>query len=400
MSNRARLAAGLAMLALLTAAALPGPGVSRVRAEGAANGSKAIGRTETPLQTHGALLTDTHAIQLVNEVQMARVKRALRGTEYAGLPVLSAAAPCDLTVNILAGEIGAADMASLYSENHTLKALMITGRDLKGWLEHSARQFNQVTPGSGSEPMLNQDWPACYFDQIDGVTYAIDITRPAGERIVNLRYQGRTVTDGMQFAIATHSDRAGGDGGFPGTGAGAVVVYDQAEPIRQLIIEYVEQQGVIAPRADHNWRLVPNFLEHWAGWVAYDLMAKGIALPDPQGRMNLDGPITNLQYVALIERTGLRIPVATAVTEEGPISRATGIQLLAYALVGEEKATADPRVLSRFPDAARLPATKEPALAWAVANGLAGGDDKGRLRPGDRLTRAEAFQLVWNGLHR
>jgi len=221
-----------------------------------------------PISSRASQLTDTAVTQLINEVQMAYVEELIQGTEYEGLPVLSAAAPyksgrggeTDFT-EIPAGPITVGDVASIYIYDNTLKALLITGAELKAWLEHAAQKFHQVTPGRGEEPLLT-DFRGYNFDQIDGVQYRIDITRPLGDRIVGLTYQGEPVRPDQEFILATNNYRADGGGGFPATGEEARIILDPGIASRELIVQYIAERGTINPAPDHNWSLVPNYLDH------------------------------------------------------------------------------------------------------------------------------------------
>src|SRR5690606_37614680 len=192
-----------------------------------------IGITLTPISSRASLLTDTAVIQLINDVQLYYARQWLQGTEYEDLPLLSAAAPyksgrggeLDFT-EIAAGGITIGDVASIYIYDNTVKILKITGAELKAWLEHAAQKFHQVvTPGRGEEPLYT-DFRGYNFDQIDGVEYQIDITKPLGERIVNLTYQGEPVRPDQEFLIVTNNYRADGGGNFPATGANQRLVLD------------------------------------------------------------------------------------------------------------------------------------------------------------------------------
>src|SRR5690606_41616876 len=94
--------------------------------------------------------------------------------------------------DIPAGVVTVGDVASIYIYDNTLRARLVTGAELKRWLEYAAQKFRQVTPGRGEEPLFT-DFRGYNFDQIDGVQYKIDITKPLGQRIVDLTYEGKPV---------------------------------------------------------------------------------------------------------------------------------------------------------------------------------------------------------------
>ncbi|HSJ08589.1 MAG TPA: 5'-nucleotidase C-terminal domain-containing protein, partial [Longimicrobiales bacterium] len=87
----------------------------------------------------------------------------------------------------------------------------------------------------------------------------IDISRPVGQRVTELRYEGAPVRDDQSFTLALNNYRQSGGGGY-GMIAGAEVVYDRQEDIRELLIEEVRRRGEIRA-ADYfrqSWRLVPE----------------------------------------------------------------------------------------------------------------------------------------------
>ncbi len=316
-----------------------------------------IGVTLIPISSRASLLTDNPVTQLINEVQMLYVTELLKGTEYEGLPVLSAAAPfksgrggeLDWT-EIEAGGITVGDVASIYIYDNTLKALLVNGAELKAWLEYAAQKFHQVTPGRGEEPLYT-DFRGYNFDQIDGVEYKIDVTRPLGDRIVSLTFQGQPVQPDQWFILATNNHRADGGGGFPATGAGARVVLDPGIASRELIVQYIVDRGVIAPVPDHNWSLVPNYLDHPQAHFVYELVNRGAYVGDLQGRLLLDAPLTRAVWVDMVYRAlGAKLEAAD------PQDLVTGLEAardLAVFLPGIAVAEATDTVLTQA-DAAQL----------------------------------------------
>ena len=237
---------------------------------------RAVGQTSAPLHSYFALVADDPSVQIVSIAQEWYVEQMLAGTEYAGLPILSAAAPFkaggrggpDYYTDVAPGAVAIKNVADLYLYPNTVRAVKVTGAQVKDWLERSAGMFNQVDPGATDAPLLNPAFPSYNFDVIDGVTYQIDLSQPSkygpgGElenpgasRITDLQYNGAPVTPDMEFVIATNNYRASGGGSFPGA-MGDTIIFEAPDTNRDVIVRYIVDQGTINPTADANWRFKP-----------------------------------------------------------------------------------------------------------------------------------------------
>ncbi|WP_082008229.1 bifunctional metallophosphatase/5'-nucleotidase [Microbacterium mangrovi] len=203
---------------------------------------------------------DTAILDYVHKVQTDTVIKAIAGTPQASLPVISIAAPFNRQAVFPAGQVTIRDVAGLYIYDNTLLASVLTGAQIKDYLEYSARYFAQVAPGAPVDPA---SWtnalslPDYNYDQLSGVTYDIDISQPAGSRIVDLAFEGAPVADGQQFVVAVNNYRQSGGGSFPHI-ASAPVVYNAQVAIREAIVAYASAAKVIDPADFHvvNWRLV------------------------------------------------------------------------------------------------------------------------------------------------
>ncbi|MEO7083402.1 MAG: 5'-nucleotidase C-terminal domain-containing protein [Gemmatimonadaceae bacterium] len=206
--------------------------------------SAVIGTTSVPWRADSARVVDTPLIDFILEVE-----RKAAGTQLASTAAFS------LDASLAAGPITVARMAALYPYDNTLRAVRITGAQLKAYLEQSARYFRARPDGTmGVDPGI----PGYNFDIVSGVDYTIDVSKPIGARITTLSFNGTPVSPNDSFTMALNNYRQTGGGGY-GMLRDAPVVYDKQQEIRQLLIDEVRRKGTLVP-ADYfhpHWRIVP-----------------------------------------------------------------------------------------------------------------------------------------------
>ncbi len=236
-----------------------------------------VTETTAPIYSYFAQVADDPSVQVVSLAQTAYVKTAVQGTDYERYPILSAAAPFKAGgrqgwgyyTDIPAGPVAIKNVADLYIYPNTLKAVLITGAQVRDWLEMSAGQFRQIDPkGAADQNVINDDFRSYNFDVIDGVTYEIDVTEPpkydpngkpvnpGANRIKNLAFAGKPIDDAARFIVVTNNYRAYGGGNFPGIDASKVII-DAPEENREALVQYFTANPTFNPAADGNWRIRP-----------------------------------------------------------------------------------------------------------------------------------------------
>jgi 2',3'-cyclic-nucleotide 2'-phosphodiesterase / 3'-nucleotidase / 5'-nucleotidase len=204
-----------------------------------------IGEAQGPMHAAAARLEPTAIMNFVNAVQLKRTGANL-----------SAASAFDLRAGFDSGTIRMRDLAALYPFENTLRAVRISGAQLKDYLEHSARYFKVDPAGRIS---INESVPGYDYDVIAGARYEIDLRRPPGDRIRNLTVRRRRVSQLDSFTLAVNSHRQTGAGGYAMVRR-APVVYDKGENIRDLLAEEIRTRKIISPAdyAAREWSIVPE----------------------------------------------------------------------------------------------------------------------------------------------
>ena len=221
--------------------------------------NQVVGKATATLTTVDARYTDAPIIDLITKVQEDVVKAALAGTQYASLPVIAQASPFSRTSQIPAGDVTIRDLSSLYVYDNTLVAKLMTGAQVRAYLEYSAEYFVQTAPGAvvDVEKLTNANGRPDYnYDYVSGLRYDIDIAQPAGSRIKNLTFGGAPLDDAQQFVLAVNNYRANGGGAFPFV-ASAKELWSESTEIRTRIAEWVTAKGVLDPKdfASVDWKL-------------------------------------------------------------------------------------------------------------------------------------------------
>ncbi|MFJ2816984.1 bifunctional metallophosphatase/5'-nucleotidase [Streptomyces sp. NPDC087294] len=221
--------------------------------------NQVVGSATETLTTVEARYKDAPIIDLITKVQEDVVKAALAGTSYASLPVIAQASPFSRTSEIPAGQVTIRDLSSLYVYDNTLVAKLLTGAQVRAYLEYSAEYYVQTAVGAvvDVDKLTNAgDRPDYNYDYVSGLVYEIDVAQAAGSRIKNVTFNGVALDDAQQFVFAVNNYRANGGGAFPHV-ASAQELWSESTEIRTRIAEWVTAKGVLDPKdfASVDWKL-------------------------------------------------------------------------------------------------------------------------------------------------
>ncbi len=208
--------------------------------------AESLGVSPTVWRSDLARAADMPITDLVGEVM-----RRESGARLAASPAFSLDAKLD------SGTITVSAIAKLYPFENTLRAVRISGAQLRAYLEHSAKYWKTWSPGV-TESLVNPTVPGFNFDMIVGADYVIDLSQAVGQRITTLSVDGKPVVDTDSFTIALSNYRQTGGGGYAML-ANAPLVFESKGDIREMVIDAVRKAGSLDPAAwsRENWQIVP-----------------------------------------------------------------------------------------------------------------------------------------------
>ena len=216
-----------------------------------------IGETLRELSLARADFMDVPAMDLINSVQADAVRAGLAGGPYADLPVLATTAPLSRAV-VPQGPVSIRDISALYIYENTLRGVVLTGAQVKDYLERAAQYFKQVASAGPFTPSQVAGIGQTYcYDVVYGVSYDIDISKPTGQRIANLSFEGQPIDPAAAFVLAINNYRNDGGCAYPHV-ASAPKVYNVNPDIQGLIISWFLANEIIDPATfgSVDWQLM------------------------------------------------------------------------------------------------------------------------------------------------
>ena len=206
-----------------------------------------VTESRTALSGARGRFEDSALVDAIHEVQLHYTKADV-----------SFAALFQTRVEFPRGPVTRRELAALYLYDNELYAVEGSGRTVREALENASRYFRTCPdPSCETGPLVDRGVAGFNYETAQGVEYAIDLRRPLGARVVDLRYRGRPLRDDERLRIAINSYRAGGSAGYS-MFKGARIVFRSGREIRDLMADYFGGGRPLPERADGNWRLLPE----------------------------------------------------------------------------------------------------------------------------------------------
>ncbi len=242
--------------------------------------SRKIGTFTETISTRNAYFGPSAFIDLIHQIQL----------DLTGADV-SFAAPLSYDTKIDQGDIFVSDMFKLYKFENLLYTMELTGKEIKGFLENSyAIWTNQMKSPDDHLLLLEKNDKngrfrfvnASYnFDSAAGISYTVDVTKPAGQRITisPKMANGKTFSLNKKYKVAVNSYRGNGGGehltkgsGIPVSELPSRIIQSTDRDLRFYLMQWIEKQKTVSPEIISDWKFIPENWTKKAGEEDYRLL--------------------------------------------------------------------------------------------------------------------------------
>lgn len=189
-------------------------------------------------------------------------------------------APLAFDAEIKKGPVHVADMFNLYKFENQLYVMSLTGEEIRKYLEMSYDLWaNTMKSPDDHLLLLSPDTRddqqrlgfqnyTFNFDSAAGIDYKVDVTKPDGHKVQILRMSnGQPFEETKRYKVAINSYRGNGGGELLTKGAGIPreelrkrIIWSSVKDQRYYLMEEIAKTKVMAPKANNNWKFVP---EEW-----------------------------------------------------------------------------------------------------------------------------------------
>ena len=168
----------------------------------------------------------------------------------AGRAQVTLSFPTPTGTRIPAGPITVRQALALEPRDDKVAVIGLSRADIVRMLERAASGF-ALYRFEGEAPRL-ETAPESLFLSVGGVSYEIDLTAPAGQRIVHLGWSGAAADSSRLIRVAATSTT------LERLGLRAKVESD-APRIQDALLARLRKEGTLDNDSDHNWTVVPDY---------------------------------------------------------------------------------------------------------------------------------------------
>lgn len=331
-----------------------------------------------------ALFKDTALVDLIHRVQLHFVPDAQ----------ISGAALFFPDSNLKKGPITYSNIFDIYRYPNTLVGVKISGKELKDYIEWSARFYKTYKPGDltlSFDPNIR----SYNYDTFQGVEYLIDVSQPPGSRIKELTYNGKPVLADQTFNIAINNYRYSG---MKNMGRLSNDAYFTSDPksVRSYIFDYVSELEKVEPEVDHNWKIIGASFNHWAREHAIRMVNRNV-IPVVTGnrvfnieRINLNDSVDKKSFFKSLSVLTEKQYDESLLSDE----YITRSQALKYIYNETQVKIKDHSSLEKFADYETFDDQSKHFLAIVTEYGIFQPCETGNLNPDQYLTRGEKAQIL------
>ena len=156
------------------------------------------------------------------------------------------------TSDLKKGDLNYGNLFDIYKYPNVLYTVKVSGAEMKAYMEWAAACWNQWKEGDVSIS-FNPQKPGYLHDHFIGLNYEVNLSKPAGERIENVTFQGKPLTDDMTLTLCVNDYRYTGlknEGIISGEKE-----WESSASVRDMLVAYLAEHDPLEPAVDHNWKI-------------------------------------------------------------------------------------------------------------------------------------------------
>lgn len=181
-----------------------------------------------------SVIVGESAVRLDGEREHVRCRESNLGNLIADATLKASGADMaivnggNIRTSIEPGDITAGDIIEVLPFGNYVVVIEISGKDVITALEHGTSSYPETKGG---------------FPQVAGITYTIDTTKPAGQRVTNVKVAGNPIDPDKMYTLAINDFLAVGGDEYTMFPKCKTVV--EMSSLNEIVIDYIKELGTI-----------------------------------------------------------------------------------------------------------------------------------------------------------